>query len=78
MDKLLTYHRQHHTSPATIVRDLKFAADQIPTMDRAGQAEPLQKLYEKSQTSRRRGPTEIGTLVVAVLERLGVTDRIEQ
>jgi transposase len=78
MDKLLTYHRQHHTPPAAIVRDLKCAADQIPTRDRAGQAEPLQKLYEKSQTSRRRGPTEIGTLVVAVLERLGVTDRIEQ
>lgn len=74
MDKLLTYHRQHHTSPATIVRDLKFTADQIPIPDRAVQAEPLQKLYEKSKGNRRRGPTDIGTLVVAVLARMGVGD----
>ena len=30
MDMLLTFHRDHETSPAVIVRDLKHADDQLP------------------------------------------------
>lgn len=74
MDKLLTYHREHRTPPATIVRDLKWAAEQIPMPNRAEEAKPLQRAHEKSRRSRRRGPEDIGTLLVAVLARLGVSE----
>jgi transposase len=74
IDKLLAYHREHHTPPATIVRDLKRAADQIPAADRAAEAAPLQATYEKSRAGRRRSPEDLGTLLVAVLARLGVAE----
>jgi hypothetical protein len=74
MEKLLTYHREHQTPPPTIVRDLQRAAEQIPAADRAAEAKPLQAARQKSRNSRRRGPEQLGTLLVAVLARLGVTE----
>jgi transposase len=71
LDKLLAFHREHHTPPATIVRDLHHAARQIPAADRAAEAEPLKAVAEKTRR-RRRGPQDLGTLLVAVLARLGV------
>jgi hypothetical protein len=72
LDKLLTYHRQHQTPPHRIVHDLEQAAQQIPKSAHAEEARPLQQAAEKSRRSRRRQPQAIGTLLVAVLARLGV------
>lgn len=74
MDKLLTYHREHHTPPKTIVRDLQRAAEQIPAADRAAEAKPLKAAYDKSRRGRCRGPEDLGTLLVAVLARLGARE----
>jgi len=73
MDKLLTFHREHQTPPHEIVRDLELAAEQIPKRDRLEEAVPLQTTYARCRRSRRKGPQEIGTLLVAVLARLGVS-----
>ena len=72
MDKLLTFHREHQTPPVEIVGDLQQAARQIPKEDRLEEAVPLQTVYERCRRSRRKGPQAIGTLLVAVLARLGV------
>jgi transposase len=71
MEKLLTYHREHNTPPHRIVQDLERAAIQIPASAHAEEATPLREVYNKSQRNRR-GPQPIGTLMVAVLARLGV------
>jgi len=72
MDKLLAFHRAHETPPVEIVRDLQQAARQIPKRHRLEEAAPLQRLYERCRRSRRKGPQSIGTILVAVLARLGV------
>ena len=74
MDKLLTFHREHDTTPAIIVRDLEHAAQQIPKSDYAEEAAPLRERHTRSQRSRRREAQDLGTLLVAVLARLGVGD----
>ena len=72
MDKLLTFHREHQTSPAVIVRDLKHAADQLPKTSQLEEGAKLQEAALKARRSRQKGPQELGTLLVAVLARLGV------
>lgn len=72
MDKLLTFHREHQTPPVEIVGDLRQAARQIPQRDHLEEAAPLQTIHERCRRSRRKGPQAIGTLLVAVLARLGV------
>ena len=72
MDKLLTFHREHHTSPAVIVRDLKHAVDQLPKSSQLEEGAKLQEAALKARRSRQKGPQELGTLLVAVLARLGV------
>jgi transposase len=72
MDKLLVFHREHKTPPHEIVRDLELAAEQIPKQNRLEEAGPLQTTYARCRRSRRKGPQEIGTILVAVLARLGV------
>lgn len=74
MDKLLTFHQDRKTPPHEIVRDLEQAAKQIPQEAYAAEAKPIQEVYQRSMRSRRREPQQIGTLLVAVLARLGVTD----
>ena len=72
MEKLLVFHREHGTPPHEIVGDLQRAAEQIPKRNRLEEAGPLQKTYERCRRSRRKGPQEIGTILVAVLARLGI------
>jgi hypothetical protein len=74
MEKLLTFHREHQTPPHETVRDLEQAAKQIPRDAYAAEAKPVQAAYERATRRRRRDPQPIGTLLVAVLARLGVTD----
>jgi hypothetical protein len=73
MDKLLVFHRTHQTPPHEIVGDLQQAAGQIPKRDHLEEAGPLQATYERCRRSRRKGPQAIGTILVAVLARLGVS-----
>ena len=72
MDKLLVFLREHNTSPAIIVRDLKHAADQLPKSSLIDEGTKLQEAALKAQRSRRKEPQELGTLLVAVLARLGI------
>jgi len=72
IDKLLVFHREHATPPHEIVRDLQQAAEQIPKRNRLEEAAPLRTTYERCSRSRRKGPQEIGTILVAVLARLGI------
>jgi len=72
MDKLLTFHREHKTSPVVIVRDLKLAAEQLPELDRNDEGAKLREAALRARRSRQKGPQELGTLLVAVLARLGV------
>jgi transposase len=72
MEKLLVFHREHGTPPHEIVRDLQRAAEQIPQRNRLEEAGPLRTTYERCRRSRRNGPQEIGTILVAVLARLGI------
>jgi hypothetical protein len=73
LDKLLVFHREHGTSPPEILRDLNLAAAQIPNHEHANEAAPLQERCERARRSRRREPQQLGTLLVVVLARLGVT-----
>lgn len=72
MDKLLKFHRERETSPAVTVTDLKHAADQLPKSFRMDEQAKLQEVASKAQRSRQKGPQELGTLLVAVLAKLGV------
>ena len=72
MEKLLVFHREHGTPPHEIVGDLQRAAEQIPKQNRLEEAAPLRTTYERCRRSRRKGPQEIGTILVAVLARLGI------
>jgi len=73
LDKLLTFHQEHDTPPHEILRDLQRAADQIPKHEQAAEAKPLQQRYAKYRHSRREGPQQINTILLAVLARYGIT-----
>ncbi|MEZ6130213.1 MAG: hypothetical protein R3C59_16125 [Planctomycetaceae bacterium] len=64
MDKLLTFYREHTISPAVTVRDLKFVADHLQKHDQREEGEKLREAALKAQRSRRKGPQELGTLLV--------------
>jgi len=73
LDKLLTFHQEHDTPPAEILRDLQSAAAQIPKHEQAAEAAPLVERYRKCRKSRRRGAQSLGTILLAVLARYGIT-----
>jgi transposase len=74
LDKLLEFHRQHHTPPQIILRDLKRAADQIPKHEQIAEAVPLRDKCRRALRSRRKEPRAIGEVLLAVLARLGITE----
>lgn len=73
LDKLLTFHQEHNTSPEIILRDLQCAAEMIPQNEQAAEAAPLQARYEKCRRSRRKAAAPIGEILLAVLARYGIT-----
>jgi len=75
LDKLLTFYREHNTPIAQILTDLKSVTDQLPKHAYADEAKPLQEVQRKSIRSRRSEPQQLGTLLVGLLARLGVTIR---
>ncbi|MFO1044076.1 MAG: hypothetical protein U0941_20015 [Planctomycetaceae bacterium] len=72
---MLEFLRDRQTPAATILTILKDAADQLPTTARAEEAQLLADIQRKAANSRRSEPQELGSLLVHVLERLGVTSQ---
>ena len=75
MQKLLEFMRERETPAAMILIALKDAADQLPMTARADEAQLLADIQRKAANSRRSEPQELGTLLIHVLERLGVTSQ---
>lgn len=73
LDKLLTFHQEHDTPPAEILRDLQQAAGQIPQHEQAAEAAPLIDRCRKCQRSRRAAAQPLSTLLLAVLAQYGIT-----
>lgn len=73
LGKLLAFLEERHTPAHEILRDLQHAAEQIPLHERPAEAEPLRVRAAKGSRSRRRGPQQINTILVAVLARWGIT-----
>lgn len=73
LDKLLTFHQEHDTPLADILRDMQEAAAQIPKHEQPAEAVPLVERYRKCRKSRRQGAQPLGTLLLAVLARYGIT-----
>jgi Transposase IS116/IS110/IS902 family len=73
LDKLLKFHEEHETPLDEILRDLHHAAEQIPKHQQQAEAAPLAARYEKCRRSRRKGPQQLGGILLAVLARCGIT-----
>jgi transposase len=73
LQKLLEFHRDHHSPPTTILADLQAAADQLPKASRADEARPIAAIQAKATRARRPEPQALGELLIHVLARLGVT-----
>jgi transposase len=73
LKKLLDFHRDHQSPMDAVLEDLKAAADQLPKSSRADEAKPLQEVHRKTVRSRQKEPQQLGSLLVHVLMRLGVT-----
>ena len=73
LDKLLTFHQEHDTPLDQILRDLQQAADQIPQHEQAAEAAPLIERCRRCSRSRRQESKPLGTLLLAVLARYGIT-----
>lgn len=73
LGKLLAFHEERHTPAHEILRDLQHAAEQIPVAERTAEAKPLLSRMAKARHSRRSGPQQLNTILVAVLARWGVT-----
>lgn len=73
LDKLLTFHEEHDTPLENILRDLQQAAEQIPKQEQAAEAAPLAARYEKCRRSRRKGPQQLGGILLGVLAKCGIT-----
>jgi hypothetical protein len=74
MEKILTFHRERKTPPHLIVRDLEQAAKQIPKTAMLEEARALKRFCTRRQQLRNKDGASIGTLLVAVLARYGITD----
>jgi len=73
LNKLLDFHRDHKTAMKVVLADLKAATDQLPKSAYADEAKPLQAVHQKTVRSRQKEPQQLGSLLVPVLMRLGVT-----
>jgi transposase len=73
LNKLLDFHREHKSPMDVVLADLKAAADQLPIKDYADEAKPLLDVHRKTVRSRQKEPQQLGSILVHVLTRLGVT-----
>ena len=73
LHKLLEFHRDRGSPMTAILADLRAAAEQLPKSAHAGEAQPISEIQAKAARSRRSEPRELGSILVQVLARLGVT-----
>jgi len=74
MDKLTEYCRLHLMSPERTLRVLLAAARHIPQAACADEAARLKTNFQPTRRKSRNEPESIGTLLVAVLAKLGVVE----
>jgi transposase len=72
LEKLMTFHREHETPMADVLRDLENARRQLPPSEYAAEAVPLQAELAKTLAARGRGPKPIGAILPILLAKLGV------
>ena len=73
LKKLLEFHRDHGSPMNVVLADLKAATDQLPKSSHTDEAKPLQEVHRKTVRSRKKEPQQLGSLLVHVLMKLGVT-----
>jgi transposase len=69
--KLRVFHQVHETPTDQVLADLQATVGQLAPHARTHEAEVVAKVL-RQETARRRGPTEIGALLPAVLARLEI------
>ena len=75
LGKLMDFHRKHQTPMDVVLADLKTATDQLPKSAYAEEAKPLNDIRSKTVRSRKKEPQQLGSLLVHVLAKLGVTNQ---
>ena len=73
LNKLLDFHREHNSPMDAVLADLKAATDLLPKSAHAAEATQLLEVHRKTVRSRKQEPQQLGSLLVHVLMRLGVT-----
>lgn len=73
LEKLIAFHQEHETPMTQVLADLEAAVAQLPATAYADEAAPLARELDKIRSGRRRGPQPIGTILPAVLARLGAS-----
>ena len=73
LNKLLDFHRENNSPMDAVLADLKAATDQLPKSAHVAEATPLLEVHRKTVRSRKKEPQQLGSLLVHVLMRLGVT-----
>jgi transposase len=71
LQKLLAFHRLHHTPLTQVLPDLNAAVGQLPRSEYAAEAAPLKQELDAIHSRRRRDPQPLGEILPAVLARLG-------
>ena len=70
--KLMAFHKEHHTPSRQILADLQAAAQHLPTNEYAAEAAPLVHEFKAIQRGRRRGPQGLGEILPRVLAQLRI------
>lgn len=68
LHKLLQFYREHDADSARMMVDIQAAIEMLPTTSYADEAKPFEELAH-----RRRPDKSLASLLLAVLERLGIT-----
>ena len=70
LHKLQAFHREHDTPITTLLDELQTALTQLPKVEYANEAKPLQE--ELHRRCQRRGPQPLSEIILIVLARLGM------
>jgi transposase len=73
LQKLIRFADEHSTAPDQLSRILNAAAAQLPRDAHREEAVPLAEVLARVQKQRGAGPQSLGTILPAVLAKLGVT-----
>ena len=73
LDKLLTFHLEHRTTPEQIREQLAAATEQLPSAARAREGDALEQRASEFRRARRPQVQKIGDIVTEVLAKLLAT-----